>query len=572
MRRPWLPAVVVVAAACVAYATTWHNYFVQDDFGVVSLLYPKPAFYFPQWFVSTWMDHIWGYTPDEIRPFPAVTYQLAAIFGPTSTVTNHVMNIAIHAGNGVLVLAIGVEAAALSVPAAALAAVVFVLLPVQAESVAWITGRVDSMPAFFYAASFLAWVRWRAGGRARSYLWSLGLFFVALFSKQNTITLAPALVLWDGIVGGSLLAVRGRQSTGGSSRVARDSWRSADGLGLVAVGRRVWRWALPYLPFVVLTVGYLALRYVLFGEIAREGQLNAQSADFFTAVVARHLRRLVFGTVLGAALDTLTAGTAVSWAALAVTVVAVGLVGLRSSIDRWRAARVALYFGIAWIALGVAPVAVAGYESLRHVYLASIGWAVALGVAFDVLWSARPVRAWRPVAAVAGAAVLAVYSVQLAGEVRTWNLRATVSRLAVADLEREALAAPDGTLVIAGAPKRSWEWAVPFVLQPPYTKVDQTKRVLLVSPWLLHCCRSDWEEYTRRTLQAWAARADRPPIVALYWDERTGDLSKLTDAEEPYLRSFIPVLLGTDNRETFNEAMTDMLRDLVLPHKLRRDP
>ena len=57
------------------------NYFVQDDFGVVALLSQKPASYFPRWFVSTWMDDIWGFTPDEIRPFPAVTYQLAALWG-----------------------------------------------------------------------------------------------------------------------------------------------------------------------------------------------------------------------------------------------------------------------------------------------------------------------------------------------------------------------------------------------------------------------------------------------------------------------------------------------------------
>ena len=38
-------------------------------------------------------------------------------------------------------------------------ALVFVLLPIQAESVAWVTGRVDSLPACFYFASFLLYVR-----------------------------------------------------------------------------------------------------------------------------------------------------------------------------------------------------------------------------------------------------------------------------------------------------------------------------------------------------------------------------------------------------------------------------
>ena len=85
---------------------------------------------------------------------------------------------------------------------AAAAGLVFVLLPVHTESVAWITGRVDSMPAFFYLASFLAYVRWRRGGSTahRLYALSLLLFFVALFTKQNTITMVGTLAAYDVLV------------------------------------------------------------------------------------------------------------------------------------------------------------------------------------------------------------------------------------------------------------------------------------------------------------------------------------------------------------------------------------
>ena len=48
--------------------------------------------------------------------------------------------------------------------AAFAAGVVFAVLPMQTESVAWVTGRVDSMPAFFYLAAFLLYCRWRADG------------------------------------------------------------------------------------------------------------------------------------------------------------------------------------------------------------------------------------------------------------------------------------------------------------------------------------------------------------------------------------------------------------------------
>ncbi len=49
-----------------------------------------------------------------------------------------------------------------------------------------------------------------------------------------------------------------------------------------------------------------------------------------------------------------------------------------------------------------------------------------------------------------------------------------VSRQAVADIEREARAAPSGTLIIAGAPRRSWDFALPHALRPPFTGDDLT--------------------------------------------------------------------------------------------------
>ena len=106
-----------------------------------------------------------------------------------------------HAINAWLVMAIARRAAGLSVAAAAFAGIVFALLPVHTESVAWITGRVDSMPALFYLATFLVYVAFRQRPRASTYLWSLVLFFIALFTKQNTITMVATLAAYDVIVG-----------------------------------------------------------------------------------------------------------------------------------------------------------------------------------------------------------------------------------------------------------------------------------------------------------------------------------------------------------------------------------
>ncbi len=87
---------------------------------------------------------------------------MTALWGAGAPEGHHLLNIALHAANALLVLALARSVAGLRTGSAAVAGVAFGLLPVAAESVAWITGRVDTMPTLFYVASFLA------NGRRRS--------------------------------------------------------------------------------------------------------------------------------------------------------------------------------------------------------------------------------------------------------------------------------------------------------------------------------------------------------------------------------------------------------------------
>lgn len=541
-------------AAVLPYLPTLDNYFIQDDFGVVGLLSQKPAFYFPRWFVSAWMDDIWGFTPDEVRPFPAATYQIAALWGAASPVANHVINIAFHAANALLVLDVARVAAGLTPASALFAALVFAVLPMQAESVAWITGRVDSMPACFYVASFLLYARWRMSGRTALYVWSIFLCFVALFSKQNTITLAPALVLYDVIVGR-----RAAQLHPCRARAER-----AAGMG----PRTIEYWLRPYVPFALLTAGYLLLRHLLFGEIAREGMITADRFVGFVQDLSIHLRRMVFGEQ-GLQIPGPRAAAFVGLGAAAIVAIGFRLGGGHAA----RTVRPAIYFSIVWIALGVAPTLVAGYVSPRHMYLAAVGWAIAVGVAVEVLWHARPTRLLRPAGIAAGAIVLAAYALQLREGVRVWKTRSEVSRRAVADIEREALAAPEGTLVLAGAPRRSWEWALPHALRPPFTRDDLTRRVSVISHSSLHCCGAhQWEEYTRRTLRTWISRPERSPMVALYWDPTTGELSRLSERDDPFLRPLMTVWLETGDGDALDRLILDALDKLVATRRLTPRP
>lgn len=525
-RPPAGPAVLaagaVILAACLPYLSTINDYFVQDDFGVIQLMARRPWTTFFRWFTMPWTEDIWLYTPDEIRPFVALSYVMTASWGAAAPSAHHVLNILIHAGNGLLVMGIARTSAGLNLAAATLAALVFVVLPVQAESVAWVTGRVDSMPTLFYLAAFMAYVQWRNGGR-HAYAWSLAWFFVALFSKQNTITLAAALVAYDAIV-------------------------------LRRPVRPGWAWLRPYVPFVLMTVGFLWVRYAVVGTVVRESQLNAEGLRGFLEVVGHHTQRTVFGH--------LSPVRAAEWiaAAIVAAIAAFGFTRLARA-DRQRLAAAALFFGGVWWVLGVAPIIVAGYESPRHVYLAAAGWAILMGIAARAIAAAAGGRAPNAVMAAAAAAIISFYAIQLWTVVGQWNTAADISRRAVAALEREAQASEPGTLVIAGVPISSWEWASPFMARPPYTQTDLTAKVRIITPWRLHCCRAQWLDYTRARLGEWTAAP--APIVALYANPRTGAISRLTDEDYPSLRAIVTALEQIETRDALDRAIIRLLQDLA---------
>ena len=525
VRTRWLLLAVAVAAI-VPYLSVVDDYFVQDDFGTVMILTKRSWTTFPKWFTMNWMEQIWGNTPDEIRPFVAFSYQLTGKWAPERPEFHHLLNIGFHAGNALLVTGIARFAIGLSPIAAAFAGIVFAVLPSQAESAAWITGRVDGMPAFFYLSTFFAYVMWRRSRKGSWYAASLALFFVTLFSKQTAITMAGSLIVYDVI-----MVPRERRGP-------------------------LWSCWMAWLPFVIMTGSYLALRRAVFGHSLRGGVQSWYAVETFLGIVYRHFFRVIAGHV-----PPLSDGEVA--AAVVIILLLVACMWIRSSI--WRPL---LCFVVAWWVIGVAPIMVAGYESPRHVYLASAAWAFLLAVIAETVMRRIQKLPVRIAITAAAAAMVAVYVVRLQVTLQDWHALARISKAAADTVRAEAGKAPPGTLLLMSVPTKSWEWGVPFVLQPPYQTEDLTPRIRLLTPWRLYCCGADqWGDYARRQIRAWMDSPGPPPVIAIRFAQGTGAMSRVTDRENPELRAVLPVLLGTDTPQALDLALVELLERTADTHR-----
>ena len=192
--RVALACAVVAAAAAAAFASTRNAWFVGDDFGLIKALHDKPPLHFLTLFTGTWTDGVFGARPDELRPFVALSYQLDMWDGATRPLPYHLGSIGYHVVCSCLVFALARVAFRAPLPAALFAGLLFAWHPAHAETVAWISGRADSIPTLFYLAALLAYAAWRDRDRPAWYAVALLAAFCAHFSKQSAITLPVVLL------------------------------------------------------------------------------------------------------------------------------------------------------------------------------------------------------------------------------------------------------------------------------------------------------------------------------------------------------------------------------------------
>ena len=176
------PAALIIGLALLAYWNSFSGGFQFDDFKVIV---DNPAV------VSL---EAWWQSMPGIRPLLKLSYALNQTWGAVSgdaLFGFHVVNLALHIGNALLLHGIARRLLADHPHAASIAlltALLFAVHPVNSEAVMLISGRSMSLMTLFYLASLLAYLDQRR-------MLSLAAFAAALATRETAITLPLALIL-----------------------------------------------------------------------------------------------------------------------------------------------------------------------------------------------------------------------------------------------------------------------------------------------------------------------------------------------------------------------------------------
>jgi len=544
-RKLWFSMALVATATWAAYLPTLHIYFLADDFGYVRL-YSQPFFdTVPRLFaIAQSQGTGFGNTTQEFRPFFGLSYLVDYWFWGTNPVGYHLTAVLLHVTSALAIFALAKRALGVTSRVAAFAGLLFALLPVHSESVAWIAGsKADVLSSMFYLVGFLGFVSYRATGHARYVLLATAGFVGCLMSKEIAVTFPAMLVSFDLV----RWASRTQGASGDNAAAGTGSWRAI---------------LFPYLPIAGLLVAYLVARGAMFPTLLqgerwpfsfREASANlagfhAQLNRLWPVFKGLHLYNLEqFLVELPQWSVGIVLGLSLAWTVFTVSA------GARSAMC-W-----ILFFGGAWYAIACLPLLLT-YHSARHLYLPMAGPCIALAWLASSGWTLLSGRA-RVMRVVAAMALLSILAVQLRTQNNNWVRAGEISQKLEDGFVAALEVTPTDALVVVWAPLKEgkvgeawaggayvWPWVMPSALQEPFAGRDLYSASRLLEFPDMYCCPVGqwWERKRSLLLSALSGEPEEPVRVQrLAWDERNGMVTRRERAvPRKHLRALIEGVLG----------------------------
>ncbi|MGH9257119.1 MAG: tetratricopeptide repeat protein [Vicinamibacterales bacterium] len=190
--------------ATLVYLSALDNPFVYDDF---RLIVENPSILNP-WDLQTVIVR------DITRPVVNLSYAVDTMLWGQHPVGYHVTNLLLHVANVVLVFWVAllasedrkrqtgqrVGAGASPTVIACAAATLFAVHPMMTQAVGYISGRSEVAYAAFFLLAFLAGRRWMLGGGTRWWVACVGLWALAILTKESAALLPVVLLAYDRFV------------------------------------------------------------------------------------------------------------------------------------------------------------------------------------------------------------------------------------------------------------------------------------------------------------------------------------------------------------------------------------
>ena len=193
IRRPVISCLLLVALTTATFSVAFRGAFQYDDLYAILI---NPHLRHWQTFVGH-LDHM-------VRPVLHGTFLLDRFLYDNNPVGYHLLNLLLHVGSGCLVywiLTLTTTHDTRFVPF--WTSLLFLVHPLQTETVTYISGRASGLMGFLYLLSFFCFVKAQGSDHAINRLYLTGAiaaFVLCLGSKESAMTFPLILLLWDTLV------------------------------------------------------------------------------------------------------------------------------------------------------------------------------------------------------------------------------------------------------------------------------------------------------------------------------------------------------------------------------------
>ncbi|MEW6746866.1 MAG: hypothetical protein AB1486_29365 [Planctomycetota bacterium] len=284
-----LPLPALLVTGFVLSWNTLSSYFVSDDFGQLFTLVKHGPF------------GLWTSFGNFLRPLSSLSLYLDYLLWGLEPLGYHVTNVLLHSLCAYMLFLVThrlLTGSPLlrrfpSVPH--VTALLFLVLPSHSESVAWVSDRVDLMPALLALASFHSYLLFTMKPRLPWLVASSTLFFGALLSKESVVAFPAVIICFE------------------AHRL----------LGRRPTRHQLGNAALVSLLFVVLLAFYVVLRLQVTGSLI-SGWVQSKYSDIDAHLVLTNVLRMPAKTLLSTLGDNTAALIVAAVVSGAAVLVAIG--------------------------------------------------------------------------------------------------------------------------------------------------------------------------------------------------------------------------------------------------------